>query len=59
MPDDAQFAISLLNERGVSVAPGSAFGQAGQGRVRISLAAETEEILVGLERVASHAGVAS
>jgi len=48
------FALSLLEHQGVSVAPGSVFGPAGEGWVRISLAAEDAEIVEGIERIAAH-----
>jgi len=49
----ADFARALIEEERVAVAPGSAFGGAGEGHVRISLAASMEMIergLDGLER---------
>jgi len=48
------FALSLLEHRGVSVAPGSVFGPAGEGWVRISLAAEEAAIVEGIQRIAAH-----
>jgi aspartate/methionine/tyrosine aminotransferase len=48
------FALSLLEHRGVSVAPGSVFGPAGEGWIRISLAAEEGAIVEGIERIAAH-----
>ncbi len=47
------FALRLLEERGVSVAPGSVFGPAGEGWVRISLAADEEVIAEGMRRIAA------
>ena len=38
--DSRDFAFSLIAERGVAVAPGTAFGAAGEGFVRISMASE-------------------
>ncbi len=49
--DDVKFALELLESHGVSVAPGSVFGPAGRGWVRISLAAESESIAEGLRRL--------
>lgn len=46
------FALRLLRERHVSVAPGSAFGPAGEGMVRVSLASAKADILEGLARLA-------
>ena len=48
------FALSLLEHRGVSVAPGSVFGPAGEGWIRISLAAEEGAIVEGIKRIAAH-----
>lgn len=48
------FALSLLEQRSVSVAPGSVFGPAGEGWIRISLAAEDAAIVEGIERIAAH-----
>lgn len=48
-----EFALRLLEERDVSVAPGSVFGPAGEGWVRISLAADADIIAEGMRRVAA------
>ncbi len=48
-----QFALDLLDDHGVSVAPGSVFGPGGQGYVRISLAAEDRDIAEGMRRLAA------
>lgn len=45
------FALSLLDQRGVSVAPGSVFGPTGEGWVRVSLAAAEAEIVEGIQRI--------
>ena len=45
------FALRLLRETGVAVAPGSAFGPSGEGHVRISLAAQESDILLGLRGI--------
>lgn len=50
--DSEAFALRLLRERHVAVAPGSAFGTAGEGMVRISLASAREGLLEGLGRLA-------
>ncbi len=47
MPDDVAFALRLLHERGVAVCPGSHFGPAGRGHVRISLGGVADDILAG------------
>lgn len=47
----AGFATRLLEEAGVSVAPGSAFGAYGEGYVRISLGMSTERIREAMQRL--------
>lgn len=46
-----EFAFRLLRERGVSVAPGSAFGDIAGGAVRISLASSDEDLAEGVGRL--------
>jgi LL-diaminopimelate aminotransferase len=48
------FALSLLNATGVAVAPGSFFGPAGEGYVRISITAPTEKVREAMQRVRRH-----
>jgi aspartate/methionine/tyrosine aminotransferase len=48
--DGHAFALRLLDEERVAVAPGTAFGDAARDQVRISLATETGALLEGLER---------
>jgi aspartate aminotransferase len=48
------FAFSLIADRGVAVAPGTAFGAAGEGFVRLSMAAELELLLEGARRLVAH-----
>jgi aspartate aminotransferase len=50
-----QFALDLLRERNVAVAPGSAFGEVSQQYVRISLAASDEEIERGVREICAFA----
>lgn len=47
----APLAEELLRRHGVAVAPGSAFGPAGEGHLRLSLATTTDVLLEGLDRV--------
>lgn len=47
------FALELLERKSVSVAPGMVFGPAGEGSIRISLAADSETIVDGLGRMAA------
>jgi aspartate aminotransferase len=49
--DDIQFAELLLNELGVAVVPGSAFGAAGY--IRISIALDTQLLKTALEKIAN------
>jgi aspartate/methionine/tyrosine aminotransferase len=52
--DSRDFAFSLIAERGVAVAPGTAFGAAGEGFARLSMAAELEPLLEGARRLVAH-----
>jgi aspartate aminotransferase len=47
------FAFKLLRERGVSVAPGTAFGQVAREAVRISLASSDQDLREGVGRLAA------
>ncbi len=46
------FAFRLLRERGVSVAPGTAFGEVARDAVRISLASSDDDLREGVTRLA-------
>jgi aspartate/methionine/tyrosine aminotransferase len=46
------FAFALLRERGVSVAPGTAFGRVAANSVRISLASSDQDLREGVGRLA-------
>lgn len=50
--DSWSFATRLVEQHRVVIVPGLAFGQGGEGFVRVSLAAAPETILEGLGRVA-------
>lgn len=54
--DSRSFAIKLLQERGVSVAPGTAFGEVGAHAVRISLASSESDLTEGISRLADYLG---
>jgi aspartate aminotransferase len=54
--DSRDFAFSLIAEHGVAVAPGTAFGAAGEGFVRISMASEAGVLLEGTRRLIAHLG---
>jgi LL-diaminopimelate aminotransferase len=47
----AEFATRVLDEAGVSITPGSAFGLYGEGYVRISLGMATDRIAEAMERL--------
>jgi aspartate/methionine/tyrosine aminotransferase len=50
--DDAALAGALaVDEEGVACAPGSTFGRGGKGLLRISLAADADQIATGIERL--------
>jgi aspartate/methionine/tyrosine aminotransferase len=49
--DSRSFAIRLLEERGVGVAPGSTFGEVASGAVRISLASSDDDLREGVGRL--------
>jgi len=46
------FALRLVADRGVSVAPGTAFGEVAAGSIRISLASSDEDLREGIGRLA-------
>ena len=46
-----RFALDLLDDHAVSIAPGSVFGPGGEGYVRVSLAAADDDIEEGLRRM--------
>jgi aspartate aminotransferase len=54
-PSARRFALELLRHQRVAVAPGTAFGPAGEGWVRLSLATETDALLEGARRLAGFA----
>ena len=56
--DSLRFTTDLLEKTGVLVAPGSAFGPAGEGFVRIALCEEEERLVKALARM-EKAGIAA
>jgi LL-diaminopimelate aminotransferase len=46
-----QFAFELINQAGVAVIPGDAFGKQGEGYVRIALVQSAERLLEAAERI--------
>lgn len=51
--DVRAWSLDLLRDQHVAVAPGTAFGPAGEGWVRVSLATDTDDLLEGLRRIGS------
>jgi aminotransferase len=51
---DEVFASHLLNEARVVTAPGSGFGRAGEGHLRISYSVSYEQVKEGMERIRRH-----
>jgi LL-diaminopimelate aminotransferase len=49
--DSVSFTTRLLEDAGVSIAPGTAFGSLGEGYVRISLGMSTERVREAMERL--------
>ena len=54
-----EFARSLIEREHVAVAPGSAFGELGQGYVRLSLVSPREDLLSSGEKSNPFAGIGS
>ena len=48
------WAEHFLREKHVAVAPGSAFGSAGEGWIRVCLAATRDDLIAGLSRLPDH-----
>ncbi len=46
-----QFALDVLRERNIAVAPGSTFGSVAENYVRVSLAALDDEIIRGVREM--------
>ncbi|BDI22596.1 pyridoxal phosphate-dependent aminotransferase [Herbiconiux sp. L3-i23] len=49
--DVEEWAVRLLTEHQVAIAPGTAFGAGGEGWARLSLAADSDDIARGIERI--------
>lgn len=52
--NDYDLAVSLIKEAGVAVVPGSAFGQGGEGHIRISYGCEEDQLREGLKRLINY-----
>ncbi len=50
--DEHELADRLLSEAGVAVLPGTAFGHAGKGFIRIAYTQSEDELKLGLDRIA-------
>ena len=51
---DEKLAVEILEKAGVVTVPGSGFGTAGKGHLRISYSAEQEQIREGMNRIRSY-----
>src|SRR2546427_345817 len=49
--DEHELACRLLNEAGVAVLPGTAFGPAGKGFIRLAYTQSEDELTLGLRRI--------
>src|SRR2546430_8978428 len=49
--DEHELASRLLNEAGVAVLPGTAFGPAGKGFIRLAYTQSEDELTLGLRRI--------
>jgi aspartate/methionine/tyrosine aminotransferase len=56
MTDSVAFAQLLIDQAGVGLAPGRAFGPAGEGRMRLCFAAEAATLSRALDRLAPMLG---
>jgi len=54
LSDSTAFVQRLLAETGVALAPGSAFGEGGEGHVRLCYASSSEIVHTAITRVAAH-----
>ncbi|MBJ7604362.1 MAG: pyridoxal phosphate-dependent aminotransferase [Candidatus Dormibacteraeota bacterium] len=52
--DERNLAAALLEEAGVAVLPGTAFGPAGRGFIRLAYTQGEEDLRLGLERMSSY-----
>ncbi|WP_219417983.1 aminotransferase class I/II-fold pyridoxal phosphate-dependent enzyme [Pseudonocardia nigra] len=50
-PDVAAWALELLCTERVAIAPGTAFGPVAEGWARLSLAADTDDLIEGIRRI--------
>src|SRR5207302_8550557 len=52
--DERELAKALLEEAGVAVLPGTAFGEAGKGFLRLAYTQGDADLRTGLDRIASY-----
>ncbi|MGI8563709.1 MAG: pyridoxal phosphate-dependent aminotransferase [Candidatus Dormibacter sp.] len=52
--DERDLAAALLEEAGVAILPGTAFGPAGKGFIRLAYTQGEEDLRLGLERMSSY-----
>ena len=51
IPSSTEFALTVLQETGVVVTPGNAFGPGGEGYIRVSLIADCDRLAVAMDRI--------
>ncbi len=56
LEDSFSFCVSLLEEKKVAVAPGSAFGAGGEGAIRICCASDPSILEPAMERIRQFLG---
>ncbi|MDA1081481.1 MAG: aminotransferase class I/II-fold pyridoxal phosphate-dependent enzyme [Gemmatimonadetes bacterium] len=54
LTNSAQLASTLVREAGVALAPGAAFGQSGEGHMRLCFAATENTLAEALQRLGTH-----
>ena len=54
--DDEQFATDLLDETGVAAVPGSVFGVAGRGHLRVCYASSMDDLREAMDRIEAFLG---
>jgi aspartate/methionine/tyrosine aminotransferase len=54
LADSTAFALELLRETGVAVAPGAGFGEGGEGYIRLCFASSEKVLAPALERIGEY-----
>ena len=57
LTDSAAFAMQLVRDTGVALAPGAAFGADGEGHLRLCFASKTETITEALDRLSRYLAI--